>query len=192
MNETIHQSINQSSTSNQSFSHSVTESINPSLTESLSHSTPQALSHWHTQSLNRSAILQKSLSETEKQVDESYMGKPMKPTTSHPTSKCIQHVQSVTQLLSHSVTESINPSVTESLSHSTPQSLSHWLTQSLNRSATLQKILSETEKQMDGNYKGKEMKPTTKHPTSQCIQHVQWITQLLGHSVSESINPSIT
>ena len=75
--------------------------------------------------LNRSATLQNKLSETEKQMDENYIGKQMKPTTNHPTSKCIQHVQSVTQLLSHSVTESINPSVTESLSHSTPQSLNH-------------------------------------------------------------------
>ena len=67
----------------------------------------------------------------------------------------------INQPLIHWVTESLNPSVTQSLTHSVTQSLSH--------SA---KNLSETEKQMDGNYIGKYMKPTTNHPTSQCIQHV--------------------
>ena len=122
-------------------------------------------------------------------MDGSYKGKTMKPTTNHPTSQCIQHVQSVTQLLSHSVTESINPSLTESLSHSTPQALSHWHTQSLNRSAILQKSLSETEKQVDESYMGKPMKPMTSHPTSKW--YVSTLFWLLGEATHQSINHSL-
>ena len=135
-----------------------------------------------------------------------WMTQSINQSTNHPTSQCIQHVHSVTQLLSHSVTQSLNHWVTQPLSHSVTDSLSHSIAQPLCRKTWAR----PRNKWMEVTRVNKwNQRPITLHPnayntsnqslsylvtrslnqsTPQSLSH--WITQTLSHSVTESLSHS--